>query len=42
MILEDAAARDAHQIIGGGQLITDEDNGELQEDDEEDAEYLDQ
>jgi hypothetical protein len=29
MILEDAAARDAHQIIGGGQLITDEDNGEL-------------
>lgn len=40
MILEDAV-EGSQQIVGGGQDIEDEEGDEIQEDDEEGAEYLD-
>ncbi len=40
MILEDAVDS-SQQIVGGGQDIEDEEGDEIQEDDEEGAEYLD-
>ena len=38
MVLEEAAAEGNNQIMGGGQQIED---GEIHEDDDEGAEYLD-